>query len=461
MESAIFISDIPALKYFSMSRFDRIYYGNEFCEHLLPAARQVEAVLEFAGANRVPVTLVTPILYEAGLEKAEALLEMLPRGAEVVFNDFGLLDAIKSLGLVPVHGKMLFASTKDPRIGCGSPSQEFFRAHNLQPPYLDMLQKLGVGRVEIDNALQGYDLSPFPGMPVSIYYPFVSCTVTRKCVFANAHAASAGLRGGAGFVVECNRQCQGRILQADIGGGAVSIMGNAQFYRNETPPGNLDAMGVDRTVYMPVFPNSNSGARDLGFLDWSFPYITSAHEKSWGTQPDKTTENLVASLALRAGSRVLDIGCGAGRNAPILIKGGLQYTGIDIAGAAIALARRAFPGNNFIQGDALDRDWDENLFDIAIDYGFFHTLPPWKRKRYFALIEKIVTPGGHLITAAWDGTPSPAPIEYVCGHLPEWACNEEEFTKLAGPAFRLIHTEIRPEGKWLLRYYVMKNEHAE
>ncbi|HOO57508.1 MAG TPA: class I SAM-dependent methyltransferase [bacterium] len=347
MEHAIFISDIPALKYFMLSDFKRIYYGNEFCEHLLPTPEQLASVLEFASENNVSFTLVTPILYEAGIAKVKKLLKRLPGGTEVVINDIGLIDIIKDTDLVPVHGRMLLASIKDPRIDCGTPFQKLFTAHNLQEPYLEILREHGIERVEIDNAGQGYDLKTIKGMAISLYYPYVNCTVTRKCIYVNRAGKSTGKAGG-GFVVKCKRQCGGRIIKADIDGSPVSIMGNAQYYRNDSPPENLESTGIDRLVYMPVFTNSNSGISDTESLHWSFPYRTGEHENSWGTRPDETLDKLLKSIDLPEGTKVLDIGCGAGRNAPIMIGNKFNYTGIDVSGEAIELARNKLPDGNFI-----------------------------------------------------------------------------------------------------------------
>ena len=52
--------------------------------------------------------------------------------------------------------------------------------------------------------------------------------------------------------------------------------------------------------------------------------------------------------------RVLDIGCGYGRVASAFIDGGLEYTGIDVAPAAIDLARVREPRGNFLIGSALE-----------------------------------------------------------------------------------------------------------
>jgi SAM-dependent methyltransferase len=52
--------------------------------------------------------------------------------------------------------------------------------------------------------------------------------------------------------------------------------------------------------------------------------------------------------------KVLDIGCGYGRVASVFIDRGLDYTGIDVAPAAIDAARVREPRGNYLIGSALE-----------------------------------------------------------------------------------------------------------
>jgi collagenase-like PrtC family protease len=115
VEHAFYISDPADLKYFHNSRFDRIYFGNEFCEFLLPSVEQLANVLEFAARSGVEFTLMTPPCAENCLEKCERLIETLPANAEVVFNDWGLPQAIRDAGKTPVHGRLLCKARKPPK----------------------------------------------------------------------------------------------------------------------------------------------------------------------------------------------------------------------------------------------------------------------------------------------------------------------------------------------------------
>jgi len=258
MNHAIFVSDLSNLRFYKEGLFDRLYYGNEFCEHLMPSPEQLRAALEFASDKNISFTFVSPILYERGLEKASELIGILPDDAEVVVNDFGLLEYISGRRLRLVAGRLLVSAIKDPRIGRESSFQQYFQASNLQPAFMNMLRDKGFRRVEIDNVRQGLDLSGAGDFSASLYYPFVSCSVARKCLFANMKSQSESDFPNTGFASACSGNCEGRAMSALVGGCRIAIMGNAQFYRNDSPPNCAESSCIDRFTYMPVFPNSNN-----------------------------------------------------------------------------------------------------------------------------------------------------------------------------------------------------------
>src|ERR1041385_645574 len=98
---------------FGPAQFTRIAYGTEFCENLLPSP---EALRNVVAAGR-PLTFLTPYVGDEGIAQLRRLLPELGE-AEVVFNDWGVLRMLRREfpHLVPVQGRLLNKSLRDPRV---------------------------------------------------------------------------------------------------------------------------------------------------------------------------------------------------------------------------------------------------------------------------------------------------------------------------------------------------------
>ncbi|WP_030693127.1 class I SAM-dependent methyltransferase [Streptomyces globisporus] len=124
----------------------------------------------------------------------------------------------------------------------------------------------------------------------------------------------------------------------------------------------------------------------------------------------KPDENLVAYVEqglLPAGGRVLDLGCGPGRNALYLASLGFEVTAVDLSPTAIAWAEEraagAGAGNvRFLCGDAFTAGAvPDGPYDLVYDSGCFHHLPPHRRVGYLALLDRALSPGGHFALTAF------------------------------------------------------------
>jgi SAM-dependent methyltransferase len=119
---------------------------------------------------------------------------------------------------------------------------------------------------------------------------------------------------------------------------------------------------------------------------------------------EKPDESLVGYLdqgLIRPG-RVLDLGCGPGRNARFLAARGFTVDAVDLSPAGIAWAeeqaRAAGVDVRFVCGDAFQLVGTEltGPYELVVDSGCFHHLPPHRRVSYLALLERVLAPGGHL-----------------------------------------------------------------
>ena len=72
MEQAVFISKIPHLKYVN-EKYSRLYFGNEFCEKLIPSVTDLKNTLGFVMNKRLDFSFVTPYATNIGLNKLKIL----------------------------------------------------------------------------------------------------------------------------------------------------------------------------------------------------------------------------------------------------------------------------------------------------------------------------------------------------------------------------------------------------
>ncbi|MGW6566577.1 class I SAM-dependent methyltransferase [Streptomyces sp. NPDC054975] len=118
----------------------------------------------------------------------------------------------------------------------------------------------------------------------------------------------------------------------------------------------------------------------------------------------KPDESLVSYVerGLIAPGRVLDLGCGPGRNAVYLASLGFDVDAVDLSDEALSWARQraeeAGAQVRFHHGDAfaLAGSALTGPYDLIFDSGCFHHLPPHRRVSYLALLERLLAPGGHF-----------------------------------------------------------------
>jgi SAM-dependent methyltransferase len=451
-EHAIYISDPVDLKYFNNSPFDRIYFGSEFCEFLLPTVEQIAEITSFASREGVRFTFVTPPCTERALAEAIQLIEMLPDDAEVVFSDWGLLEAILAAKKTPVHGRLLCNAKKDPRLGHSQAEPEYATGHNIQSAYQKMLIGNNVTRVELDNVFQGLIINPENRMKFSLYYPFVPCTMTRKCYFANMAAGNVKFRP----ITECAIHCRGKNIALANSGEKLYVKGNAQYYVNSTLPAETGALGIDRYVYMPVFPNHNFTTENILYLDWNRLFEKFSLKELWGDTPDECLSELSKQIWNQysdSPQNIIDIGCGTGRHAALFADE--NYYGIDISHNAIETARENENGV-FIHGDILDFKGYGEFFHKAVDSGCFHAIPPHKRRRYFESVHGIINRGGLLLLCAWHSEDSVLPVFFVADQMPEWGSSLENLRDASNGYFEIQSYRIVPFTERNMLYAVLK-----
>jgi SAM-dependent methyltransferase len=113
-------------------------------------------------------------------------------------------------------------------------------------------------------------------------------------------------------------------------------------------------------------------------------------------------ENLVSyhNNGLLTSGKVLELGCGPGRNAIYLARQGWEVDAVDVSDTSLQWAKeRAAESNasiHFIHKNIFDLDIEEGEYDLIYDSGCFHHVAPHRRLSYTKLINKALKKGGHF-----------------------------------------------------------------
>jgi SAM-dependent methyltransferase len=115
---------------------------------------------------------------------------------------------------------------------------------------------------------------------------------------------------------------------------------------------------------------------------------------------DWPDENLVAWFGegLLGPGRVLELGCGHGRNAAYLAAQGCSVDAVDFSAWAIEQARKrmatAAAAVTFQCCSIFAANIPEESYDLVYDSGCFHHIAPHRRKDYVELVLRALKPGG-------------------------------------------------------------------
>ncbi|MFB7123519.1 class I SAM-dependent methyltransferase [Kitasatospora sp. NPDC056273] len=151
-----------------------------------------------------------------------------------------------------------------------------------------------------------------------------------------------------------------------------------------------------------------------GFFRPAEPFWDRFYEDRSAERPffaPKPDENLVSwldsGLLPPAPGRVLDLGCGTGRNAIHLASLGFEVDAVDLSATALAWAqeraREAGPGARprFHRASIFEVQLPCESYDLVYDSGCLHHLPPHRRVGYLALLDRALAPGGHFAVTAF------------------------------------------------------------
>ena len=120
----------------------------------------------------------------------------------------------------------------------------------------------------------------------------------------------------------------------------------------------------------------------------------------WSPITSKAVDALLDAAHVVAGSRVLDIGSGAGDAAGGAVERGAEVTGVDVAAAMVEIAARRHPEATFVQASATELPFVDSSFDAVVGNNVIqHVGDP---ARAAAECGRVVAPGGRVALTSWD-----------------------------------------------------------
>lgn len=115
-------------------------------------------------------------------------------------------------------------------------------------------------------------------------------------------------------------------------------------------------------------------------------------------------EEFIAFQKLLTGKKILDIGCGAGRDAEMMTQAGLDCVGIDFSEGMLKQARQRVKDGNFRQMDFYNLDFLDNSFDAFWASASFLHVPKNEIKLVLNEAKRILKPGGFGLVAVKEKT---------------------------------------------------------
>jgi len=125
----------------------------------------------------------------------------------------------------------------------------------------------------------------------------------------------------------------------------------------------------------------------------------------WYRGRRRVLENVIQDLGMPPGARVLDAGCGSGRNMVELRRHG-EVTGVEVAQTSAALARARGAGEVF-EGSLMEMPFAQDSFDLAVCLDVIEHLPD--DVGALRELRRVLAPGGALLVTVpayqwlWSG----------------------------------------------------------
>ena len=157
--------------------------------------------------------------------------------------------------------------------------------------------------------------------------------------------------------------------------------------------------------------------------------VWDAIAKDWKKFRKTPLTNVEDFLKVRTG-KILDLGCGSGRN--FMKLQGVEFYGVDFSGKMLELARGSVEDLgieiDLRKAEVFETDFDDDFFDYVLCNAVLHCVDSAeKRKKTLEEIHRVLKPGGEAFVSVW-GKNSPRLKDREKECFVPWAVEHERYT---------------------------------
>lgn len=236
------LSSIDTVK--NIDKYSRLYFGDDFCEQLLPDEKEFNDMLLLATKYKKNLTMVTSPMGQRSLDSLVKLLDKYQQSIyefnfEIVFNDYGVFQVLSPYNsLKMVCGRVLARFKRDPRqYSIIDQLDSSFTQTNVAGNYIqNLFLQNKIYRIDMDWS-QHIDVGFHTGgINYSVITPWTYLTTTRLCRLneINLYDEDNRLRVGgvcSGICKNVEVKLRNQSMQKEL-----LVIGNTQFYHVDVPP---------------------------------------------------------------------------------------------------------------------------------------------------------------------------------------------------------------------------------
>ena len=164
----------------------------------------------------------------------------------------------------------------------------------------------------------------------------------------------------------------------------------------------------------------------------------------WGKQIDRFVSGL-------KGRKILDAGCGTGRDVGEFIKRGLLAEGLDYSAENIRLSRRKYPGVVFHEGDLMKMNLPDNGYDGLWCCASLLHIKKQDAPGVLNEFRRVLKPGGKLFISVKEGAGEKMVSDEAGERFFSFYRAGELKGKVSEAGFRVYFTEKIPHASILAK----------